>query len=165
MLKRSWKSEVGSSKYLSIILTLLVTNLFSQNKEAAQIHYANTITKDNLKKHLSVLASDEYEGRETGEKGQKMAANYIAAQFKEEGLRPGVHDTSYFQRFPLDVQYKKEVFLKYIESMNPELLVKKKMGSEQNLFNFLTEGNYNFRQVEHWGVFRYDYYQYQMQVI
>ncbi|MBL7891932.1 MAG: M28 family peptidase [Bacteroidia bacterium] len=76
-----------------------------------QIQYANSITRENLKKHLSVLASDEYEGRETGEKGQKMAANYIAAQFKEGNVRPGVGDTSYFQRFPLDVQYKKEVFL------------------------------------------------------
>lgn len=97
---------------LSVVLVLYSHSLISQNKEPLQIRYANSIMGDNLRKHLSVLASDEYEGRETGERGQKMAASYIAAQFKEGKLRPGAGDTSYFQRFPLDVQYKKEVFLK-----------------------------------------------------
>ncbi len=60
---------------------------------------------------------------------------------------------------------KKPVFLKYIESMNPELLVRKNIGSEQNLYNFLSEDRYHIRQVEHWGIFRYDYQQFQMQVI
>jgi Peptidase family M28/PA domain len=48
--------------------------------------YAGSITKEDLKKHLSILASDEYEGRETGKKGQKMAAEYLVKQFKALGL-------------------------------------------------------------------------------
>lgn len=50
------------------------------------VRYAGLITADGLRRHLSVLASDEYEGRETGQKGQKMAADYIQARFKEDGL-------------------------------------------------------------------------------
>lgn len=62
--------------------------------------FAQTITAEDLKKHLSVLASDEYEGRETGKEGQKKAAKYIAEGFKKIGLKSAT-DTSYLQKFPL----------------------------------------------------------------
>ena len=39
--------------------------------------YKKVITASFLKKHLSVLASDEFEGRETTKKGQKLAATYL----------------------------------------------------------------------------------------
>lgn len=63
--------------------------------------YALSITPDDLKKHLSILASDEYEGRETAMAGQKKAAAYIENHFKSIGLSPGVYDTSYQQSFPV----------------------------------------------------------------
>ena len=44
------------------------------------------ITQDALRRDLSVLASDAYEGRETGTKGQKMAAAYISQQFALDSL-------------------------------------------------------------------------------
>lgn len=72
--------------------------LLAQDKTA--IKYAKTITAEDLKSHLSILASDEYEGRETGEKGQKMAAEYIAKHFESLGFEAPV-DGSYFQKFDL----------------------------------------------------------------
>ena len=66
--------------------------------------FGATITQEDLRRHLTVLASDEYEGRETGEKGQKMAADYIAARFKELGLTgpvPG-SDNPYLQHFTME---------------------------------------------------------------
>ena len=65
--------------------------------------YAETITQADLRQHLTVLASDEYEGRETGEKGQKMAAEYLATQFKQLGLQGPVQnsDNPYLQRFTM----------------------------------------------------------------
>ena len=63
--------------------------------------YASTITNEDLYKHVNILASDEYEGRETGKKGQKMAAAYIADQFKSLGIKGVVGDTGYFQQFEL----------------------------------------------------------------
>lgn len=68
------------------------------------VGFAQTITKDDLKKHLSILASDEYEGRETGTKGQKMAAEYLVKYFKELGLEAPVKSNEknpYLQTFPL----------------------------------------------------------------
>lgn len=72
--------------------------LFAQNANA--IKYSETITTEDLKKHLNILASDEYEGRETGKKGQKMAADYIAKHFEALGY-PKIVDNGYFQKFPL----------------------------------------------------------------
>jgi hypothetical protein len=65
------------------------------------VPYAASITPEGLKADLSVLASDEYEGRETGQKGQKMAADYIAKAFASYGLAgpvPG-SDNPYLQHF------------------------------------------------------------------
>jgi hypothetical protein len=51
------------------------------------VKYAELVTAERLRTHLAVLASDEYEGRETGMKGQHMAAAYVAEQFKNAGLK------------------------------------------------------------------------------
>ena len=56
------------------------------------------ITAEGLREHLSILASDEFEGRETGQPGQRMAAEYIAKVFEGYGLPQVVGDSSYFQR-------------------------------------------------------------------
>jgi len=58
---------------------------------------SSTITARDLREHVFTLASDEYEGRETGTEGNTKAAAYIADQFKQLGL-PGVtSDGDYFQ--------------------------------------------------------------------
>ena len=52
------------------------------------VKMATGITAADLRSHLTVLASDEYEGRETGEPGNDKAANYIAEHFRNIGLAP-----------------------------------------------------------------------------
>lgn len=59
---------------------------------------AASITADQLKNHLTIIASDEFEGRETGTEGQKKAANYIANQFKQMDLPAIGDDGTYFQK-------------------------------------------------------------------
>ncbi|GAB5555211.1 MAG: hypothetical protein Sapg2KO_48020 [Saprospiraceae bacterium] len=54
--------------------------------------YMKTITAKELKDHLYILASDDYEGRETGTLGQKKAADYIARHFMKKGLSGPVKD-------------------------------------------------------------------------
>ncbi len=66
------------------------------------MQYASYVTAAGMSKNLHVLASDEYEGRETGKKGQKMAAEYISNQFKADGIPPYKENT-YYQEFPLSV--------------------------------------------------------------
>jgi hypothetical protein len=63
------------------------------------------VTQEHLRRDLSVLASDEYEGRETGTKGQKMAAAYISKQFADDSLQaPVVANTAnpYLQTFAME---------------------------------------------------------------
>ena len=50
-----------------------------------------------LKSHIETLASDKYEGRETGLKGEMMAAVYIRNEFEEAGLAP--LEGNYYQEF------------------------------------------------------------------
>ena len=84
----------------TIYLIGVLVGLGSVAQDKQAMKYAKTITAEDLKEHLSILASDEYEGRETGTKGQKMAAEYIANYFKSLGLEAPVDDT-YFQKFDL----------------------------------------------------------------
>lgn len=47
-----------------------------------------SITAKELGAHLMELASDAYEGRLTGTRGQRKAADYISAHFAKLGLKP-----------------------------------------------------------------------------
>jgi len=60
-----------------------------------------SITSDDLLRHTKTLASDEYEGRAPGSKGEDLTVNYLAEQFKRLGLKPGNPDGSYAQKVPL----------------------------------------------------------------
>jgi len=84
------------------ILLLLFPAILSAQKDTLALRYSQHISAAGMSKNLHVLASDEYEGRETGKKGQKMAADYIAAQFKAAGIPPYKDDT-YFQHYPLNL--------------------------------------------------------------
>src|SRR6478735_544326 len=59
------------------------------------------ITPDGLLAHIKVLASDEFEGRSPGTKGEELSVKYIADQFKQIGLKPGNPDGTYMQEVPL----------------------------------------------------------------
>ncbi len=76
--------------------------LIAQTKPALKeaVIYAETITANDLKTHLSVLAGPDMEGRETATEGQRKAASYIANHFKSIGLKPGNGD-SYQQFYPV----------------------------------------------------------------
>lgn len=63
--------------------------------------YASTITSEELKTMLYIYASDEFEGRETGEKGQKMAVDYLKEQYKAMGIPSPLGGDNYFQDVPL----------------------------------------------------------------
>src|SRR6266404_5812201 len=54
------------------------------------------ISPDSLRGHLSFIASDALEGRNTPSRGLDIAAEYIAAQFRRAGLEPA-GDDAYFQ--------------------------------------------------------------------
>lgn len=91
-------------KQLPILLLLFLVSFTNVAQDKKATKYAKTITTKDLESYLSVLAADSLEGRETGERGQKVAAGYIADKFREFGLEAPVETEeglSYFQQFPL----------------------------------------------------------------
>ncbi|MEO6489024.1 MAG: M28 family peptidase [Ferruginibacter sp.] len=78
---------------------LLSMHLFAQNNDA--VKYAATITAKELQDRLTVLASADMQGRETGTEGQRKAAAYIENEFKSIGLKLAVGMTGYQQFYPL----------------------------------------------------------------
>jgi hypothetical protein len=83
--------------------------VFAQGPAAQK--YGSLITESDLKENLSILSSDAMEGRETGTRGQKMAAAFIAAYFEELGLTTPVNG-SYFQPVELYKTEPGEVYVK-----------------------------------------------------
>ena len=61
----------------------------------------DVITPDSLLAHIKVLASDEFEGRAPGAKGEELSVKYISEQFARIGLKPGNPDGTYVQEVPL----------------------------------------------------------------
>ena len=78
------------------ITALAITTSACAQQNATAVKYSKLITADDAKKHLSILASDNFEGRETGKPGADKAANYIADQFKKLGLQAPVNGTYFF---------------------------------------------------------------------
>lgn len=64
------------------------------------VKYSETITPADLEAHLNFIASDELEGRETAQRGQKLAMRYLVSQFQKMGLQPGNGD-SWVQEYEL----------------------------------------------------------------
>lgn len=63
--------------------------------------YAETITEAELKEHLYIYAADDFEGRETGEPGQKKAVAYLENEYKKIGVPAAKADGDYMQKVPL----------------------------------------------------------------
>jgi Zn-dependent M28 family amino/carboxypeptidase len=58
------------------------------------------ISAEDFNQHVRTLASDEFEGRGPGSKGEELTVEYLKAQFERLGLKPGNGD-SYFQTVPM----------------------------------------------------------------
>ncbi len=86
---------------LSLLLFALPSLIFAQlTTPDIRDQFAKTITAGELKAHLSFLADDLLEGRETGTRGQQVAALYIRSMFMKAGLPGGVDGgNSYFQPY------------------------------------------------------------------
>lgn len=66
------------------------------------IGFQNEISVDYLKRHLMAFAHDSMKGRETGTPSEQVAAQYLADEYKQLGLKPVGDNGSYFQHFELN---------------------------------------------------------------
>src|ERR1700685_2488596 len=76
-------------KHFFLSLPQSTTAITQAQKMADPKPFAATITEADLKKHLYIVASKDFEGRETATEGQRKAAAYIENHFKNIGLAPG----------------------------------------------------------------------------
>jgi len=78
----------------------------ASNSEASNVDqalkYAASITAKDLGTHLFIYASDEFEGRNTGELGQKKAVEYLKNFYVKQGIAPAIGSDDYFQGVPAD---------------------------------------------------------------
>ena len=65
------------------------------------INALETITPDHIRWHVRYLSHDLLEGRGTGQRGGDIAAEYMATQFAEYGLKPAGDHGTYMQKVPL----------------------------------------------------------------
>lgn len=79
------------------IVTLACTRTQTPNLQPALA----SITAEDMLKHIQVLASDEFEGRAPGTKGEELTVRYLIDQFTKLGLKPGNPDGTYVQKVPL----------------------------------------------------------------
>jgi len=106
---------------ISILLSaFLFLNLSAQTIDSTSKKYAESITSDERKTYVYQLASDEFEGIETGKKGQKPAADYLANYFKSLEIKSVIND-SYFQVFHFKEEYPTGVEIK-LNNLNAEFL-------------------------------------------
>src|SRR5881394_179572 len=89
-------------KRLTLIL-LLAAGAFAFGAESPTVPKAaaDSITAADLLNHIKILASDEFEGRGPGSKGEELSVKYISDQFKALGLKPGNPNGTYTQEVPL----------------------------------------------------------------
>jgi Zn-dependent M28 family amino/carboxypeptidase len=88
----------------TVLLFAGIASVMSASAVQAQTDNApSRISAQEIDAHLRFLASDLLEGRAPATRGGRIAEEYIAMQLQAFGVKPGVGDSSYFQRVPIDV--------------------------------------------------------------
>src|SRR5678810_509114 len=88
----------------TVLLSMALATLALASTALAQTDGApSRITAPEIDGHLRFLSSDLLEGRAPATRGGQLAEQYIASELMAFGVKPGVGDTSYFQRVPIDV--------------------------------------------------------------
>lgn len=88
---------LGQYQYISGVSTPDSTVAVVSDPNDPAFKYASTITADDMKAHLTILASDAYEGRETGKPGNRKASSYIARELQMNSVKGAGVAKSYFQ--------------------------------------------------------------------
>ena len=88
----------------TVLLSTVIAAIISASSAHAQTdNAASRITPQEIDAHMRFLSSDLLEGRAPATRGGQIAEEYIATQLQAFGVKPGVGDSSYFQRVPIDV--------------------------------------------------------------
>src|SRR5882724_1970688 len=88
-------SRVRDLRHIMKIVSMLLLAVASFCAESGDV------SADRMRADVKYLASDKLEGRGVGTPGEKLATEYIAAQFKAAGAQPAGEHGTYFQTVPM----------------------------------------------------------------
>ena len=92
-------------RHLLSLLFFITQFGFSQSEKNVS-EYAKSISSNELKELLYVYASDYFGGRETGERGQKIAVDFLKDYYINQGIAPAAGTEDYFQKMQLTIKGK-----------------------------------------------------------
>jgi Zn-dependent M28 family amino/carboxypeptidase len=97
------KMRHQGSRFCQTFLMMMAIPGLSTSLRAQQAppHAEREIDAREMLRHIQVLASDEYEGRAPGSRGEEMTVAYLIDQFHRLNLKPGNPDGTYVQNVPL----------------------------------------------------------------
>lgn len=86
---------------MNLLFVILLLSAGNQHMRAQKTGL-KSITISDLEAHLDFLASDELQGRATGEAGLQIAARYLASEAQKIGLKAVDDNNNYFQDYIID---------------------------------------------------------------
>ena len=100
--------RVGKIACSVFAILMGIGSMFAQNTETSerlspplpQAVYSDMLDTNNLKAHLSIIASDGFEGRETGTRGADLTAAYLESYYINLGFQP-YDGRSFTQQVPM----------------------------------------------------------------
>lgn len=114
------------------------SDLQERTSSETLLGYSHEITSDFLQQHLQVIAHDSLEGRFSGMRGQKIAADYLAEFYEELGMQPKGDDGSWFQKFDLNADYTDSlVYRTYHEENGERTLINHSVESSESGGEFI----------------------------
>lgn len=103
---------MANAQYISGVTYPDTTKRIVNDATIPAIRYAHSIKPDELRNHLTILASDSLEGRETGQPGIDLAADYISKFLRNLGMKTMPNSASYLQ--PVAFTYSKWSNLEFV---------------------------------------------------
>lgn len=95
--------------FLTLTTVLVSCSGSKKTTKTADVNtYMSSITASELQQHLTVLAADDMEGRNTGSEGQKKAGRYIIKQYEKDNIPHPEAMNSYYQ--PVPSEFMKKAF-------------------------------------------------------
>ena len=120
-----------------VFLILLTVPFLLTAQDKPKDKGLKTITANSIQGPLEFLSSDWMTGRETGTKGEFMAADYIASIYKSMGLKPGGSSNTYFPSYFQNIS-----FIQTKPGDKQECAIVRKAGDSRHQINLIYKTDY-----------------------
>src|SRR5947207_4830648 len=87
---------------LRLLALTLLPGLLAAQSPASVRRAVQSITPDDIKRRIGIIADDSMRGRDTPSPELEKVAAYIAGEFRRFGLKPGGDSGAFLQRYSLD---------------------------------------------------------------